>query len=435
VSAAGDVNGDGLSDLIIGAPKANGSGTVYVVFGKEGGFEANVSPSALDGTNGIKLTGVSSSLGGAVVGAAGDVNGDGFGDLVIGADTAAGLSGAAYVVFGFGAAQVSVAANGKSATFTDWDGDIVTIKSSKPTLDPAKFTLSPPNPLSGGSHLIYADFTEAHMGNEFTNANLTFSAKRGSTGGDGLVNIGALDASGVALGKITIDGDLQQFNAAGARGLTVYSLGQFASADATSAMLKSEITGKLGALTVKTDASRVTFAAQSYGSISALNLDGVTILASGSPNPATVSTALAIKSLTVGGSVENSRILAGYDVAGLPVNGDVQIGKVVVKGQWIASNLVAGVTAGDDGFFGTADANETVISDNNPITARIASITILGAVRGTLDDPSDGFGFSAEEIGSLNIGKAKVPLQRGVGNDTTPVLLALTGDVLVREIA
>ena len=34
VSSAGDVNGDGLDDLIIGAPDAGTNGDAYVVFGK-----------------------------------------------------------------------------------------------------------------------------------------------------------------------------------------------------------------------------------------------------------------------------------------------------------------------------------------------------------------------------------------------------------------
>ena len=62
VSDAGDVNGDGFGDLIIGAPGAdpNGSdsGASYVVFGKAGGFAANLNLSTLDGSNGFKLSGV-----------------------------------------------------------------------------------------------------------------------------------------------------------------------------------------------------------------------------------------------------------------------------------------------------------------------------------------------------------------------------------------
>ena len=107
VSSAGDVNGDGFADLIIGAPHVdtNGddSGAAYVVFGKANGFAASTNVSALNGTNGFTINGVA---GGDYAGfsvSAGDVNGDGFSDLIIGAKLASPhgtYSGATYVVFG-----------------------------------------------------------------------------------------------------------------------------------------------------------------------------------------------------------------------------------------------------------------------------------------------------------------------------------------------
>ncbi|WP_271069004.1 hypothetical protein [Caulobacter sp. NIBR1757] len=108
VASAGDVNGDGIDDLIIGASSAdpNGinSGASYVVFGRTTGFAATLNLSTLDGTNGFKINGeVTQDGSGASVASAGDVNGDGIDDLIIGA-TGAGpngsYSGASYVVFG-----------------------------------------------------------------------------------------------------------------------------------------------------------------------------------------------------------------------------------------------------------------------------------------------------------------------------------------------
>ena len=90
VASAGDVNGDGFDDLIVGAfgadPHGSQSGASYVVFGKASGFAANIDLSTLNGTNGFKLSGAAAyDRSGFSVASAGDVNGDGFDDLIVGA--------------------------------------------------------------------------------------------------------------------------------------------------------------------------------------------------------------------------------------------------------------------------------------------------------------------------------------------------------------
>ncbi|MCB0766494.1 MAG: FG-GAP repeat protein [Flavobacteriales bacterium] len=86
VSSAGDLNGDGYSDVVVGAPADNSGGTTlpgaaYVYYGSSTGIAA-----APDVTLTSGLAGVADNFGLGVDGA-GDVNGDGYDDLIVGAST------------------------------------------------------------------------------------------------------------------------------------------------------------------------------------------------------------------------------------------------------------------------------------------------------------------------------------------------------------
>jgi len=109
VTSAGDVNGDGFSDLLVGAQNANGTvGQAHVFHGSTAGLSL-VPNGALNGPDGV-----GGAFGYGAAGA-GDVNADGFGDLVVGAFTAASRAGRVHVYLGSAAGirstpQVSITA-------------------------------------------------------------------------------------------------------------------------------------------------------------------------------------------------------------------------------------------------------------------------------------------------------------------------------------
>ena len=175
------------------------------------------------------------------------------------------------------------------------------------------------------------------------------------------------------------------------------------------------------------------------GSLIGNTTNPVIITARGQAVP-TATADVAIKSLTVSGRVEHADILAGYFPGGIPLagNADAQIGAVVV-GDWIASNLVAGVQddndAGRDVFFGDGDDRKITGGTDQPgLISKIAGIVIKGTARGTIGG-SDHFGFVAQQIGSFKIGATAFPLAPGPATDLAGLLVGITGDLRVREVA
>lgn len=336
VRSAGDVNGDGFGDIITWDDRLSGSGSsaCYVVFGKAGGFDETISLSSLNGRNGFKLVGeviprhLHTSLN-----SAGDVNGDGFDDIIIGESGASPNgweSGTSYVIFG----KSSILSNDrKSATFLDTDGDVVTVKISKGTLAQQDFTFK-----SG----VFQKLDLSRDPQLFAGTNIAVTVKKVREG-DGRVNLGYLNATGVDLGAVSIAGDLGQVDAgdsnpatAAIKSLSVGSLGALgiATQDAAAPSLQSDLLGALAKLTVK-------------GSVrGAVNVTGANL------GP-----------VSIGGDLDGS---AGGALAGA-LRADGNIGKVTVKGSIIGGADTSGIIAGGKlgkvsigGALASADATKSV---------------------------------------------------------------------------
>src|SRR5690606_25800899 len=101
-----DVNGDGLSDVIVGAHLADFMGTnagrAYVIYGKTDTTAVSLTD-VVGGLGGFALDGVGGQTVGWASSGGADIDGDGFGDVVVGApraDIPASDAGRTFVIFG-----------------------------------------------------------------------------------------------------------------------------------------------------------------------------------------------------------------------------------------------------------------------------------------------------------------------------------------------
>ena len=340
--------------------------------------------------------------------------------------------------------NVTIVTGGKSATFTDVDGDIVTVKTTAGTFTPASFGGIQKGVIGGGQlQKLTLDAT-------FAGASITVTAKPSILGGNGFVNVGEIDADGTDLGKVTIGGELQDLEVGDSNdtrialgSLTVQSLGTLGG----TAPSGDEINGKhgLGKITVKTDIR----ATDIYSNNPTGNLASLTV--GGSVTKSTIQSAAGIGTITIGGSFrDNGRIQAVNRIGSISIGGDLNdtqveifakstlagkgrdnaIGKLTIGGNfettnvtigennnadagisaisvgraWIASSILASTTAGTDGFTGTGDDSRVTIGiDETGRFSTIASLIIKGQAFGSTAS-GDHFGIVAEQIGKVKIG-------------------------------
>ena len=93
VSSAGDLNSDGYSDVIVGAYSygADNNGRAYIFYGG----------SSPDNTADVIMTGeATSNYFGVSVSSAGDLNSDGYSDVIVGANAYNSYTGRTYIYYG-----------------------------------------------------------------------------------------------------------------------------------------------------------------------------------------------------------------------------------------------------------------------------------------------------------------------------------------------
>ncbi|MEP3889307.1 MAG: hypothetical protein ABJN69_02500 [Hellea sp.] len=219
VSGAGDFNGDGIDDILIGSGSSSQAGGSYVIFGSNTGFAASLELSSLNGTNGMAINGIDAGdFSGHSVSSAGDVNGDGFDDILIGARYADpngnNNAGESYVIFGsasFGPAPTGPTAGDDNLTGTAGD-DVIDLGTGNDIYDGGDGNDqitggAGADDLDGGAGFDYTQYNNAAAG---VNLSLVSGGTAGDAAGDTFANIeGAVGSNfNDAIGGSSVDNTL-----------------------------------------------------------------------------------------------------------------------------------------------------------------------------------------------------------------------------------
>jgi len=275
----------------------------------------------------------------------------------------------------------------------------------------------------------------------------------GSLLGLATANSGRLDVSTAS--KITVGGDLL---AVGDGSGAIVSTGKIGSVSIAGSLIdNSGLSG--GAILSGGDLTSVTIGRDLVGSasISAVGkLGAITIkgqVAGGGPSgAATISGAgslvapatgldVAIQSIAVSKGVSGLNIMAGYS-GGVAVNADASIGKIVIGGDFQASNIIVGATAGDDDLFGTGDDIKAAVARD--VASRFSTISSLIIKGQALGSPASGdaFGIEAERIITATIAGHALKIAPGARNPQNVFALGFASpgpgaeptDLYLREI-
>ena len=364
--------------------------------------------------------------------------------------------------------DTNVLISGQTAKWIDVDGDLVTLQVSHGTLAAKDFIFSDLNSL-GGRTLNY--FNIANGGQQFLFADISIiaTAQPGLPAalakmGDGLVNVGSIQSNNIAsggnllqlqgfdLGRVTVDGNLDQINAGdlfndvGLQSLQVQSFGSGAvlqpGPGASGTPILSQVVNGIGTFSVKHDfRGELSVIGAGFGSIQSLQIGGAlqggaltdsgvvsctgtlvsarigSIMGSTGSGSGTI-TAGRIGALNVLGDIDNTGGYGHNAVGDLPWSGSVlanhigtvKIGGSIIGGSVRAQNDLGSIVVAHDLLSapGLFSPNEAVISAGGlPNAPALQSVTIHGQVNG--GQILAGYGTNGNPLaGGASIGKVQI---------------------------
>lgn len=339
-----------------------------------------------------------------------------------------------------------VAAN--KLTYQDVDGDTVTVSFSKNILN------------AGNVNAIFQFNTSTVNGSNATPQQLqtinlvgvagaagttitTTAVRSGVTGGDGVAALGQIDATGLDLGIVTLDGDLGRILAgdgntatAGLAGLSVRSMGRYGTFTGA-ADLNSAIQGKLPSLKVKGDMQEafVEVIGGANGSVGTVTIGG-SMIGGSAANSGRVHAHGVLGTVTVGGDVvggagSHSGALTSFlGITSVTINGSLIGGSSTFSGTVLTDHLGGGPTSGGPGAdIGTVKILGNLIGGSNTSagtvyseSGKLTNVTINGSARGGAGELS-GTVYSFQDMGTV---KVLGDVAGGTGEKSGNILSELT---------
>lgn len=338
-----------------------------------------------------------------------------------------------------------------AVSFTDLDGDAVTVTFSNALFDPAKSIVE--NRLNeifkfsdgtaavnfestGPQQLQLIDLTKVQPviidgspTNPASGTSIVVRAVKGPSGvGDDLTNVGAIEAAGLPLGAVRIEGDLGQIDAGtppskvAVAVLAVETLGKFgASTQVTgttaSDALESRITGKVRTVTVNGDVFGYLHAVDGTGIVGGqatttapAKFGAVTVAGSLRGNAAVAATSNNTGTIESAGAIRAISVLGTGDATGLVGGGGLRSGSIVGEKLGtvnISSALIGGAGAESGAIISSGDLAVVTIGAGlkGGAGAGSGSVTVTGAL--PLATVSGGIlGGAGESSGVLSSGGA-----------------------------
>jgi hypothetical protein len=311
--------------------------------------------------------------------------------------------------------------SGTQVGYRDVDGDLVTITFTKSFLTNSNFSsVFDFVDDQGGQQLQKIDLTG--VGAAAAGTSIATQATRHPLSGDGLATLGYINAMGIDLGAVTIDGDLGRIMAgdtttttSGLKGLTTQSMGRFGTSTGAPD-LKSKVQGKLDFLKVKSDMKEVNFLVQGGvdGKLGSLFIGGSLIGGAGDTSGRIISQGdmggvTVAGNLTGAGGNFSGEVFSSGRLAGVKIGGSVQGGGGIYSGGIYSAGDMGFVTIKGNLTGGGGNGSGKVDTDG-----KLAGVKIGGSVQG---GPLDFSGRISSE-GDMGIVTIKGNLAGGGGKES-----------------